>query len=94
MYQSLNPYHNFQHAVDVMQATFYFLCQIGALPPMEPDASPTLSSGKLPHGQYSWLQNNATIKDVISPLDILALILASIGHDVGHPGVNNMFMVS
>ncbi|CAO3591876.1 unnamed protein product [Absidia cylindrospora] len=93
MYQSLNPYHNFQHAVDVMQATYYFLCQIGVLPPMEPDASPTLSSAKFPHGQYTWLQDNAIMKDLISPFDILALILASIGHDVGHPGVNNMFMI-
>lgn len=31
-YHSKNPYHNFRHAIDVLQATFYFLVQIGALP--------------------------------------------------------------
>ncbi|KAG0171218.1 3',5'-cyclic-nucleotide phosphodiesterase [Apophysomyces sp. BC1015] len=31
---------------------------------------------------------------LLRPLDVLALLLASIGHDVGHPGVNNMFMVN
>lgn len=33
------------------------------------------------------------IKDLFQPLDIFALLMASIGHDVGHPGVNNSFMV-
>jgi len=33
------------------------------------------------------------IKNLFQPLDIFALLMASIGHDVGHPGVNNSFMV-
>lgn len=31
---------------------------------------------------------------LLTPLDIFALLMASIGHDVGHPGVNNNFMAS
>lgn len=31
-YHSKNPYHNFRHAIDVLQATFYFLIQLGAIP--------------------------------------------------------------
>lgn len=34
------------------------------------------------------------IKNLFQPLDIFALLMASIGHDVGHPGVNNSFMVT
>jgi hypothetical protein len=33
------------------------------------------------------------VQDLLRPEDIFALIVASIGHDVGHPGVNNMFLV-
>ena len=32
-YNSFVLYHNFRHAVDVLQSLFYFLVQIGALPP-------------------------------------------------------------
>lgn len=34
------------------------------------------------------------IDQLLRPKDIFALLIASIGHDVGHPGVNNMFMAS
>ena len=30
---------------------------------------------------------------VLSPLEIFSMLVASIGHDVGHPGVNNAFLV-
>ncbi|SAM01595.1 hypothetical protein [Absidia glauca] len=93
MYQPLNPYHNFRHAVDVMQSTFYFLCRIGVLSLMDPQASPAPATTDKHPGCYDWLENDATMKDLITPLDALALVLASIGHDVGHPGVNNMFMI-
>ncbi|KAI8334442.1 hypothetical protein BC941DRAFT_432989 [Chlamydoabsidia padenii] len=92
MYQPLNPYHNFQHAVDVMQSIFCFLCRLGILSPMDSQASPDLATKKQ-RGNYDWLDKNGTMKDLFSPLDVLALVLASIGHDVGHPGVNNMFMI-
>lgn len=78
-YHSTNPYHNFRHAVDVLQANYYFLCRLGALKPMNADAS------------LSFVESE--IKDLFQPLDIFALLMASIGHDVGHPGVNNSFMV-
>ncbi|ORZ14239.1 hypothetical protein BCR42DRAFT_418351 [Absidia repens] len=92
MYQSLNPYHNFLHAVDVMQATYYFLCQISVITPMDPHSSPSLSP-KPSRGRYIWLGDHVSMSDLFSSFDVLALILASIGHDVGHPGVNNMFMI-
>lgn len=81
-YHSANPYHNFRHAVDVLQANYYFLCQIGALEPM-----------CLEMGQKKEKVNHPLVQ-LLEPLDIFALLMASIGHDVGHPGVNNHFMVT
>ena len=31
--------------------------------------------------------------DIISPVDIFAVLVASIGHDIAHPGVNQQFLV-
>jgi hypothetical protein len=78
-YHSTNPYHNFRHAVDVLQANYYFLCKLGVLKPMNENAN------------FSPVESE--IKGLFQPLDIFALLMASIGHDVGHPGVNNSFMV-
>jgi hypothetical protein len=57
-----NPYHNFQHAVDVTQ-TLYRVISV------------------------------TEINTFLSSLDIFSMLLAAIGHDVGHPGVNNAFLV-
>ncbi|RCH99180.1 3',5'-cyclic-nucleotide phosphodiesterase [Rhizopus azygosporus] len=81
-YHGTNPYHNFRHAVDVLQANYYFLCKMGLLKPMYPSNEFTFG-----HSQ------NPVIR-LMTPLDIFALLMASIGHDVGHPGVNNNFMIT
>ncbi|KAK4511307.1 uncharacterized protein ATC70_012522 [Mucor velutinosus] len=65
-YHNSNPYHNFRHAVDVMQSTWYFLNSI---------ASESMAL-------------------LLRPIDVLSLLMAAIGHDVGHPGVNNGFMAT
>ncbi len=57
-----NPYHNWMHAVDVMQATFCFLTHFDG---------------------YKQLAH----------LDVLALFVAALCHDLGHPGVNNAHMI-
>ncbi|MGK7577986.1 hypothetical protein ACSRCD_23080, partial [Salmonella enterica] len=33
------------------------------------------------------------IASLLSPFDTLTLLISAIGHDVGHPGVNNFFLV-
>ncbi|KAG1041942.1 hypothetical protein G6F43_012000 [Rhizopus delemar] len=76
-YHGTNPYHNFRHAVDVMQANYYFLCRMGLIKPMYP-------TEELFNIDYDY-QN--PIVRLLTPLDIFALLMASIGHDVGHPGV-------
>lgn len=123
-YHRSNPYHNFAHAVDVLQATFYFLCRMGKLPssgygypPIATtpngdaaglpngdadldgsmtDAPETDSSANIPTDNSSADRDVPPaihVSDFLRPEDIFALLVASIGHDVGHPGVNNMFLV-
>jgi 3',5'-cyclic-nucleotide phosphodiesterase len=78
-YNNFVLYHNFRHAIDVLQSVFCFLLRIGALPPYEP-------SGIIPTPK-------APIASLIAPFDALTLLISAIGHDVGHPGVNNFFLV-
>ncbi|KAF9886823.1 3',5'-cyclic-nucleotide phosphodiesterase [Aspergillus nanangensis] len=78
-YNSFVLYHNFRHAIDVLQSAFCFLVRIGALPPYgtvvrESDSKSPLVS-------------------ILTSFDTLTLLISAIGHDVGHPGVNNFFLV-
>lgn len=58
-----NPYHNFRHAFDVTQMTYWFLTSGGAMRKLH-------------------------------KLDVLALMLSAICHDIDHPGVNNNFHIN
>lgn len=74
------PYHNFRHVVDVLQAVFLLLVRIGALPPFPPGASIET-------------EPKSKLVKLLRPFEALTLLIAAIGHDIGHPGVNNMFLV-
>lgn len=63
---------------------------MGLIQPMS--SSAFLSEGEQVSSEKDGIHTQ--IKDLLEPLDIFALLMASIGHDVGHPGVNNNFMVS
>jgi 3',5'-cyclic-nucleotide phosphodiesterase len=78
-YNSFVLYHNFRHAIDVLQSIFCFLISIGALPPHGPTAQDPAEK--------------SPIASILLPFDALTLLISAIGHDVGHPGVNNFFLV-
>lgn len=80
-YNAFVPYHNFRHVVDVLQAIFHFLVQLGRLPPY-------------PYTKDSANLSSSPIAALIRPFDALTLLITAIGHDVGHPGVNNAFLVT
>ncbi|CAO3595350.1 unnamed protein product [Absidia cylindrospora] len=77
-YHDNNSYHNFAHAVDVLQCSYYILRQLGVIP----------------FGQRHSLASNIKPQDLLRPIDILALFIAAIGHDAAHPGVNNLFLIN
>ena len=83
------PYHNFRHVIDVLQAVFYFLVQLGTLPAYPPDPIATLSEASASDAQQTY-----PIPALLGPFDALTLLITAIGHDVGHPGVNNAFLVT
>lgn len=76
VYHDENPYHNFAHAVDVLQCLFYMLCELGVLP----FTNRSMKKKSLP-------------QSLLRPKDVFALLIAAIGHDAAHPGVNNLFLV-
>lgn len=67
-----------------MQAIFYFLLRIGTLPPYPHRSASSLAS----------LEAKSPIGKLLRPFDALTLLISAIGHDVGHPGVNNAFLVA
>ncbi|KAL7627006.1 3',5'-cyclic-nucleotide phosphodiesterase [Parahypoxylon ruwenzoriense] len=81
-YNTFVPYHNFRHAVDVLQATFNFLVRIGALPPYPNKPGPSVVPIQ-----------KSPLAILLRPAEALTLLIGAIGHDVGHPGVNNGFLV-
>ncbi|KAK4635077.1 putative 3',5'-cyclic phosphodiesterase pde-4 [Fulvia fulva] len=74
-------YHNWRHAVDVTQSLYCFLCDIRLCPPSAARAATQ-------HKEVNPLES------LLSPLDALILLVCGVGHDVGHPGVNNAFLVA
>src|SRR6266487_3379339 len=78
-YNSFVLYHNFRHAIDVLQSVFQFLLRIGILPQYPGDTKLTTA--------------RCTIASILTPFEALTLLITAIGHDVGHPGVNNIFLV-
>ena len=73
-------YHNWRHAVDVTQSIYVFLADIQLCPPLDSDPTPS-------H------EPNA-VERMLTPLDGLILLISAVGHDVGHPGVNNAFLIA
>ncbi|GAA5985760.1 hypothetical protein JCM5350_005272, partial [Sporobolomyces pararoseus] len=96
-YHSRNGYHNFSHATDVTQACYTFLVRMGLAPPLhllcEDDYDPNTGEAR-----RKWRRNRAVeqgrMGKLLRPMDVFALIVSCIGHDVGHPGLSNAYLVN
>ncbi|KAJ2395718.1 3',5'-cyclic-nucleotide phosphodiesterase [Coemansia sp. RSA 2603] len=78
-----NPYHNFSHAIDVTQCTFYILHTLGMFS----------KTGVRRSSLRSPTESSFAVRSILRPTDVVALMVASMCHDLGHPGLNNAFMV-
>ncbi|KAH9933825.1 uncharacterized protein B0H18DRAFT_982263 [Fomitopsis serialis] len=87
MYRQANSYHNFHHALDVFQATYHFLFRAGMVPPVSIVLQPDSRTWKRDRRS-----TDGHLLSCLSPQDLFALLIAAIGHDVGHPGLSNAFM--
>ncbi|WVQ71403.1 hypothetical protein IAR50_000938 [Cryptococcus sp. DSM 104548] len=93
IYHAPNPYHNYVHAIDVLQATYTFLLDIGVVPPFD-------YMREWGPGKQVWKRSaeggesmgTKRARELIRPQDVLAVLVAAMGHDVGHPGLSNAFM--
>ncbi|KAG8216928.1 hypothetical protein J3R82DRAFT_7204 [Butyriboletus roseoflavus] len=83
LYCGRNSYHNFQHALDVLQACQAFLCAAGVVPP---------TSILFRDGPWRPDKREGCLVSSLGNMDIFTLYIAAIGHDVGHPGFTNLFM--
>ena len=83
-----NPYHNFAHGVHVLLSAWLLVKEElqGA-----PDAHHLAEESATRH---TFVTSRSRSTESLSPLHILALLTAAIGHDVDHPGVNNAFLVN
>jgi CheY-like chemotaxis protein len=94
-YRDDNPYHDFYHAVDVLQATYYTCCSAGLIPGCTTDYRAfegAESAAAALHIDTERLTR--ALHRILRPRDLFALMVASLGHDVGHPGVNNYYMIN
>ncbi|KAL0959604.1 hypothetical protein HGRIS_011311 [Hohenbuehelia grisea] len=86
IYRLENSYHNFEHALDVLQAIYCYLKSAGMVPPV----SILFSDDRTWRPDKAW--DSGPIVTSLQLVDLFVIYVAGIGHDVGHPGFTNMFM--
>ncbi|KAF8960363.1 hypothetical protein BDZ97DRAFT_1321749 [Flammula alnicola] len=86
IYRYENTYHNFEHALDVLQASQSYLKSAGMVPP------PTILFAPNRTWKPRKAFDGSRLITSLGLRELFILYVAAIGHDVGHPGFSNMFM--
>jgi hypothetical protein len=99
MYREGSSYHNFQHALDVLQATYFYLQVEGCVPNilrlLDTKQLSSVDFGRSSPSIELWARPQISLlQRALRNEDLFALYIAAIGHDIGHPGVSNAFLVS
>ena len=87
IYRYENSYHNFEHALDVLQAAQSYLKSEGMVP------SPTILFEPARMWKPKKQFDSGSLISSLGLRQLFILYIAAIGHDVGHPGFSNVFMV-
>ncbi|KAJ7100037.1 hypothetical protein B0H15DRAFT_818452 [Mycena belliarum] len=85
IYRWQNSYHNFEHALDVLQASYSYLRSAGMVPPLSILLTEDMWRPAPPSATGPLLAS-------LGLNDLFIIYIAAIGHDVGHPGFTNLFM--
>ncbi|ODV64171.1 3',5'-cyclic-nucleotide phosphodiesterase PDE2 [Ascoidea rubescens DSM 1968] len=107
-YHAGNKFHNFRHAIDVLQATYFFLIKLNLLSTDSLIYAKSQSQNRIIKNKKLNILNslksksitqivneevqNTLDKSVMKPIEVLGLLLAALGHDTGHPGLTNLFL--
>ena len=82
-----NPYHNFNHGVHVLLSSWLLARdEIAASMKAEQAAEQAAAAAS------AACASPPCVAEPLSQLHVLALLVASVGHDVDHPGVNNAYL--
>ncbi|KAJ3969566.1 hypothetical protein EV361DRAFT_849903 [Lentinula raphanica] len=88
IYRWENTYHNFEHALDVLQCSYIFLRSAG----MVPSVSVLLDEDP----ERTWASqrkfDSGPLVTCLGLKELFIVYIAAIGHDVAHPGFTNLFM--
>ncbi|KAJ4495882.1 hypothetical protein C8J55DRAFT_553636 [Lentinula edodes] len=88
IYRWENTYHNFEHALDVLQCSYIFLRSAGMVPPvsilLDEDPELTWTSARK--------FDSGSLVTCLGMKELFVVYIAAIGHDVAHPGFTNLFM--
>ncbi|KAI3403929.2 PDE2 [Candida oxycetoniae] len=94
-YHSDNPFHNFRHAVDVLQACFYFCIKLGHFKEKQEEQQEQEAQQEQEEQQENKEENSSLMENppLLNPIQCFALLVAALGHDVSHPGTTNAFLI-
>jgi hypothetical protein len=88
IYRWENTYHNFEHALDVLQCSYIFLRSAGMVPPVSILLKENSDRSWSSQRQF----DSGSLITCLGLKELFVVYIVAIGHDVAHPGFTNLFM--